>query len=142
MNNMKTKFCCICILSFCFFSCDFSYEKRLGESDYYLGWGIGKEYTDLAFGDEDVHEGIISARVTDVYWDDKYILVTQCKLYNDSITGYYIVKQVRYGGEKAYPNIFGPFSKEEYEKQKQELHLDERNMEHLNLFDSIFLFNF
>lgn len=116
-------------------SFDFSCNKRIGKTDYYVGWAIGKQYTALYFGDEDGQEGIMGARIADVYWNETHILAKQCELYSDTLVGYYILKIVEFGKEKASKNMFGPLSEHEYRQKKQELHLNEKEMKHVNLFD-------
>lgn len=116
-------------------ACDFSYNKKLGNSNYYIGWVNGKEYATLFFGDKNGQEEIMNARVTDVYWNDKYILAKQCKLHSNEIVGYYIFKIVKYGKEKATKNRIGPLSQKEYDRMKVKLLLNESTMNHINIFD-------
>ena len=62
------------------------------------------------------------------------ILVISCNAQNGS-KGYYIIKTLPLV-EKGVPwERMGPLSGDNYEQMKQELHLDEKDMRHINLFD-------
>jgi hypothetical protein len=124
----------ICLILFIFMSVlgsfDFTRSKRLGKTDYYLvdGNPPGTPYWGLYHKDRE--EGIVSGRVTDIYWNEQYILATRQHIWNDSIIGYYIVKMLP-PVKKGVPwEKIGPLSKEEYEQKKQELQLNEKEMKH------------
>jgi len=79
--------------------------------------------------------GVIEGRITDVYWNDKYILATRCEVFSDSIVGYYII-EILPPVKKGVPRkVTGPYIKEEREKEMQKLLLDEKKMNHYNYFD-------
>jgi hypothetical protein len=126
-------------------SFDFTRSKRLGKTNYYLVdgtppgtpyWGLyHKNIETNSFG-----EGIIDGSVTNVYWNEQYILVTYRYVrYGTNITTieYYIVKMLPLGVKRGNPcEKTGPLLKEEYEQKKQELLLNEKEMKHINLFDT------
>ena len=109
---------------------------RLGKTDYYLAddpmpLGLYYQYSDYGM------IGVLDGRITDIYWNEQYILATQCDVWSDSVVGYYIVKKLPLSVKKGVPcEIVGSLSKEEYEQKKQELFLNEREMKHTNLFDN------
>jgi hypothetical protein len=124
-------------------SCDFTRTKRLGKTNYYLVDGVSPVSPwGLYYEDAEINsftEAIIGGAITDVYWDEQYILVT-CRYvkYDTNITiiEYYIVKMLPLGVKKGTPcEKTGPLSKEEYEQKKQELWLYEKEMEHIHIFD-------
>lgn len=124
-------FLCIILCS----SCD-SYFKKLDGIDYCVGWINMPELTSVCYVYPDTGGlvGITEGRITDVYWNAQYILAKQCEFYNDSIRGYYIVK-ILPPVKKGVPyKKIGPLSEEEFIRLKEELGLDEREMNHLNLF--------
>jgi len=107
---------------------------RLGSTYYYLAsepTGLYYEYPDYGM------IGVLNGRITDVYWNEEYILATQCGVWNDSIEGYYLVKMLELGAKRGVPcEIIGSLSREEYEQNKSELSINEQKMRHINLFDS------
>jgi hypothetical protein len=120
-------------------SCDFTRTKRLGKTNYYLVkgippgtfWGLYYEYPDNL----DMFVGVLNGHIIDVYWNDEYILATQYALKSDSIKGYYIIKMLP-PVKKGVPwEKTGILSKDEYENKKQELQLNEKEMEHIHIFD-------
>lgn len=124
-------FLCVLLLS----SCD-SYFKKMNGIDFRIGWINMPELTNLYYASpiNGSGEGVLKARITDVYWNAQYILAKQCEFYNDSIKGYYIVK-ILPPVKKGVPyKKLGPLSEEEFIRLKEELGLDEREMSHLNLF--------
>ena len=119
-------------------SFDFTRSKRLGKTNYYLienvvakTFGLYYQYTDM----KESFVGVLSASVKNVYWDEQYILTTSYNTQNDSIEGYYIIKMLP-PVKKGVPwEKTGLLTKDEYEKKKQELNLNEKDMKHLNIFD-------
>jgi hypothetical protein len=108
----------------------------LGKTNYYLvdgvapGWGLYHTYQE-----DGGFYGVLENHIPDVYWNDEYILATQYVLKSDSIKGYYIIKMLP-PVETGVPWIkIGPLSKEEYEQKKQELLLNEKEMEHIHISD-------
>lgn len=135
MNKiMRTKIVCLflCIIILCS-SCD-SYFKKLDGIDFSVGWINMPELTNLYYDYPDGGScGVTEGRITDVYWNEQYILAKQCKMYNDSIKGYYIVK-ILPPVKKGVPyKKIGPLSEEEYIMKKKELGLDEQKMKHMNI---------
>ncbi len=123
-------------------SFDFTRSKRLGKTNYYLVenvnvaniWGLCYVYPEM----KESFIGILNAYTPEVYWNEEYILAPSCNTLNDSIEEYYIVKMLPplKEGELGVPwEKIGPLSKEEYEHQKQILHLIEREMKHISLID-------
>jgi hypothetical protein len=115
-------------------------SKRLGKTNYYLVESVTPN-VDLSFQYPDEREGfynVVEGHIINAYWNEQYILVTQYYNYekSDSITGYYIIKMLP-PVEKGVPWENTKFeTKEEYERKKQELGLDEEKMKHKNLFDT------
>lgn len=131
---MKIKLCFYVFIASFFISCDFCH-KRLGKTDYYVGWINMPELTNLSRKiDRNIFEGVIEGRVTDVYWNDQYILATRCKVRSDSVIGYYIVKMLPPVEQGVPWEKTGPLSKEEYKQKKKELNLREEDMKHINIF--------
>lgn len=129
--RLSSIFLCVLLLS----SCD-SYFKKMDGIDFRIGWINMPELTNLYYASpiNGSGEGVLKARITDVYWNAQYILAKQCEFYNDSIRGYYIVK-ILPPVKKGVPyKKIGPLSEEEFIRLKEELGLDEREMSHLNLF--------
>jgi hypothetical protein len=114
----------------------YTISKKLGKTNYYLIENVanvvGLYYE---YPDDELTVGVLRASVTNVYWDEQYILVTSCNTQNDNIEVYYIIKMLP-PVEKGVPwEKIGPLSKEEYEQKKQELHLREKDMQHINILD-------
>ncbi|GHT88472.1 hypothetical protein FACS189474_3790 [Bacteroidia bacterium] len=112
-------------------SFDFTHYKRLGKTNYELmedvSSFVGLYYT----YPNDLSVGVVEGHITDAYWNEQYILVTQYYGRNDSIEGYYIVKMLP-PVEKGVPWEKTKFAtKEEYEQKKQELSLNEKEMKHI-----------
>ena len=78
---------------------------------------------------------MLDACIANVNWNEQYILVTSCNVQNDSIKGYYIVKMLPSVKEGAPWEKTGPLSADEYKQKKQELHLNEKEMKYIDLFD-------
>ena len=113
-------------------SFDFTRTERVGKTNYYLVEGTADvvglyyEYPDM----QDMLMSVLDGRITDVYSNEQYILITQYAVKNDSITGYYIVTMLP-PVKKGVPwKVIGPLSKGEYDLKKQELHLKEKEMKH------------
>jgi hypothetical protein len=109
-------------------------SKRLGKTNYSLlenvtpNVGLYYDFTE----DRDIAVCVVEGHITDAYWNEKYILVTQYYNYekSDSITGYYIVK-ILPPVEKGVPwKKIKLTTKEEYEQKKQELGINEKEMKH------------
>ena len=77
-------------------SFDFTRSKRVGKTNFYLVEssfdvvGLYYQYPDM----KESFVGVLNACVSDVYWNEQYILATEYAVQNDSITGYYIVKML------------------------------------------------
>ena len=123
-------FLCTLLLS----SCD-SYFKKMDGVDFSVGWIDMPELTNLYYDYPNGGScGVAKARITDVYWNEQYILAKQCEFYNDSIKGYYIIK-ILPPVKKGVPyKKTDPLSEEEFIRLKEELGLNEKEMKHLNLF--------
>lgn len=124
-------FLCTLLLS----SCD-SYFKKMDGVDFRIGWINMPELTNIYYSSpiDGLGEGVLEGRITDVYWNEQYILAKQCEFYNDSIKGYYIIK-ILPPVKKGVPyKKIGPLSEEEFIRLKEELRLNEEEMKHLNLF--------
>ena len=116
-------------------SFDFMRYERIGKTDYYLVENdvIGLHHQ---YPEEKGFYNVLDGRITDIYWNKQYILATQCAVNSDSIEGYYIVKMLP-PVKKGVPWKTTKFeTKYEYEQKKQELGLDEKKMDHINLFDN------
>ena len=133
-----TLLCSILVVLFIFGlvlgSFDFTRSKRVGKTNFYLVEnsfdvvGLYYQYPDM----KESFVGVLNACVSDVYWNEQYILATEYAVQNDSITGYYIVKMLP-PVKKGVPwEKIGPLSKGEYEQKKQELHLNEKEMKHVS----------
>ena len=133
---MRIKQFFILLLSILCSSCD-GYSKKLKGTDFEVGWVNMPELTSLYYkfpNSKNLSVGIVENRITDVYGNEQYILAKQCKMYNDSIKGYYIVK-ILPPVKKGVPyKKIGPLSEEEYIMKKKELGLDEQKMKHMNIF--------
>jgi hypothetical protein len=111
-----------------------THSKRLGKTNYYLVEGITQN-VDLRYEFSEYNrfwESIVDGHITDAYWNEQYILITQYYSYEnrDSIEGYYIIKMLP-PVKKGVPWETAKFStKEEYEQKKQELSLNEKEMQH------------
>ena len=121
-------------------SFDFIPSKRLGKTDYYIlkhdvsptiVFGLYYQYPES----KESFVGVLDARIANVHWNEQYILVTSCNVQNDSIKGYYIVKMLPSVKEGAPWEKTGPLSADEYKQKKQELHLNEKEMKYIDLFD-------
>ena len=115
-------------------SFDFTRSKRVGKTNFYLVEnssyvvGLYYQYPEI----QEMFFCVLGGRITDVYWNEQYILATEYAVQNDSITGYYIVKMLP-PVKKGVPwEKIGPLSKGEYEQKKQELHLNEKEMKHVS----------
>lgn len=118
-------------------SFDFTYSKRLGKTNYSLledvSTFIGLYYTYP--DDRDFTVGVVGGHITDAYWNEQYILVTQCYGRKDSIEGYYIVKMLPLVDKGVPWKKTGPLSKKEYEQKIRELNLDEKGMKHIKILN-------
>jgi hypothetical protein len=104
---------------------------RLGKTDYYLMSDPMSLKLYYKWPDGYYSEPLFPGRVTDVYWNEQYILVTRSDVWSDSIEGYYIIKMLPFGTKRGVPcEKTGLLSKEEYEQKKQELGLNEKEMKY------------
>lgn len=117
-------------------SFDFTRSKKIGKTDYSLvdGCPPGTNYWGLYHKDR--LEGVIGGCVKDIYWNERYILAkTHYGANSDSIEGYYIIEMLP-PVKKGVPWKKRSFlSADEYEQKKQELHIDEKEMQHIGLLD-------
>jgi hypothetical protein len=114
-------------------SFDFTRSKRIGKTNFYLVEGVNNVF-DLHYKDAETNsfgEGIIDGRITDIYWNEQYILLTQYAVRSDSVTGYYIVKMLSHVKKGVPWKTIKLSTKEEYEQKKQELSLNEKEMKHI-----------
>lgn len=73
--------------------------------------------------------------VTDVYWNENYILAKRWSSHADTLIGYYVVK-ILPPVKKGVPwKTTGPLSEKEYEKIKKELGLNEKDMRYVDIFE-------
>lgn len=113
-------------------SFDFTRTERVGKTNFYLVEsianvvGLDYQYPDMPEG----FIGVVDGRITDVYSNEQYIMVTQYAVKNDSITGYYIVDMLPPAKKGVPCMVIGPLTKGEYDLKKQELHLNEKEMKH------------
>lgn len=77
---------------------------------------------------------ITEPRITDVYWNKKYILATKCEAYSDTVNGYYIIEMLDDSTNVMPWILSGPMSEEEYEIKKNQLNISEKNMNYDNVF--------
>ncbi|HJD75496.1 MAG TPA: hypothetical protein K8W04_05490 [Bacteroides reticulotermitis] len=122
-------------------SFDFTCSKRLGKTNYHIVksdvnsptvvFELCYQYPDM----EGMFVGILDACVAEVYWNEQYILVTSWNVQNDSIEGYYIIEMLPPVKRGVPWKKTGLLSADEYEQKKQELHLNEKEMKHIDLFD-------
>lgn len=118
-------------------SCD-SYNKRLGDIDFSVGWVNLPYTTGLHYDSEkngEFNYGVLEGRITDVYWNDQYILAKQCEAFNDTVKAYFIIKILPDTVKSGLPyKKIGPLTENEYTHKKQELNLNEKNMKYENIF--------
>lgn len=118
-----------------FLSCD-SYDRKLTGTDFSVGWINLPELTNITYDyPNGVSVEILTQRITDVYWNDKYILATRCCNTSDSVLGYYIVSILPKDARPVPWKCSELLSAEEYEKLKKELELKEQDMKHMNIFE-------
>lgn len=127
----------IFLLALLLVSCD-SYFKKLKGIDYSVGWIDMPQTTTVYYDYPDgsgSRIGVVGGGVTDVYWNENYILAKRWGPYADTLIGYYVVK-ILPPVKKGVPwKTTGPLSAEEYEKNKKELGLNEKDMRHINLME-------
>ena len=120
-------------------SCD-SYDKKLTGTNFSIGWVNLPELTNVYYDYPDGGSvGIARQRITDVYWNDKYILAKRCANTNDSLIGYYIITILPNNTRPVPWECSELLSEEEYELSKEQLGLDEQEMRHMNIFERTFL---
>lgn len=136
MNKTYITYVCLFCIIIALSACDFTREKRLGKTNYYLFRGsAGIVSLHYQYPDQPgTFYGILEGQIGDVYWNEQYILATQHYGVNsDSIKGYYIVKMLP-PVERGVPwKKTDILSKEECEQMKKELQLDEKEMSHTRL---------
>ena len=122
-----------------FFSCD-SYNRKLKGTNFSVGWINLPELTCIYYDyPNGLSIGVSSQRITDVYWNDKYILAKRCANTNDSLIGYYIIKVLPNDTRSVPWQCSKLLSNEEYQRAKLELGLNEQNMKYTNIFKRKFL---
>ena len=120
-------------------SCD-SYDKKLMGTNFNIGWVNLPELTNVYYDYPDgLSVGILRQRITDVYWNDKYILAKRCANTNDSLIGYYIITILPENTRPVPWKCSELLSEKEYEQSKKQLGLDEQEMKHTNIFERTFL---
>lgn len=123
-------------------SCD-SYNKKLDGISFSIGWVNLPELTNVCYDyPHGGSVGILENRITDVYWNEQYILAKRCAYDNDSIIGYYIVTILPEDVNRVPWKMWIKselLSEEEYEQAKKELGLNEQEMKHTNIFKRRFL---
>lgn len=121
-------------------SFDFTRSERLGKTNYYLMENMANVIEVCYKYPNGLFIGVEGGRITDVYWNDEYILATQCDTQSDSVRGYYIMKIFSSTVGKSIPcEKNGPLSKEEYEQEKHNLGISEKKMRHINLYDNKYI---
>ncbi|MBR4085801.1 MAG: hypothetical protein IKK33_16110 [Lachnospiraceae bacterium] len=129
----------VLVVIIAFVSCD-SYDRKLTGVNFSVGWVNLPELTNIYYDyPEGGSIGILMQRITDVYWNEKYILAKRCANTNDSVIGYYIVTILPEGTRPVPWKSSELLTNEEYEKAKNELGLKEENMKHTNIFERKFL---
>ncbi len=122
-----------------FFSCD-SYNRKLTGTDFSVGWINLPELTCIYYDfPSGLSIGVSSQRITDVYWNDKYILAKRCANTSDSLIGYYIITILPENTRPVPWKSSDLMSEEEYEQSKKQLGLNEQEMRHMNIFERNFL---
>lgn len=113
-----------------------SYFVRLGDTDYEVGWVNSPDQTSVFYtpAPDKGGESLVEGRVTDIYWNDKYILVKKCQHYNDSVDGYFIIKILPKNNKWPQYKKTGPYTEKEYTQMKLKLHLEEKQMKYENIF--------
>lgn len=130
----------VLIVIITFASCD-SYDRKLDGINFSVGWVNLPELTTIYYDyPNGLSTGILMQRITDVYWNDKYILAKRCANTNDSVIGYYIVTILPEGTRPIPWKSSELLSEEEYEKLKVKLGLKEQDLKHTNIFERKFLF--
>ena len=112
-------------------SCDFTQYKRIGDTNFYLYEDIhgnallyhneGRKRPSYAIS----HEGIVS----DVYWNQKYIIVKCCQSDNDTIKYWYVMKNKKeYVWKEFEIKVFNNII--DYEMAIDSMGLSEEHMEY------------
>ena len=112
-------------------SCDNTQYKQIGDTYYYLmeDWQ-GNAHLYYKEGSEHffyaiAHEGVIS----DVYWNQKFIIIKCCQSDNDTIKFWYVMKNIKEYDWNDY-EIKPYFNRKEYEIAIDSIGLSEEHMEH------------
>ncbi len=124
------------VLIFFLYSCD-HYSKNLTGTNFSVQWVNLPELTNIYYNypNKDISVGILEHRITDVYWDNQYILAKRCKSSNDSLIGYYIIKITPSVMDVPESwEISDLLSEIEYVQAKLEYNLNEQTMMHTNIF--------
>ena len=120
-------------------SCD-SYDKKLTGTNFSIGWVNLPELTNVYYNYPDGGSvGIVRQRITDVFWNDKYILAKRCANTSDSLIGYYIITILPENTRPVPWECSELLPEEKYEQTKKQLGLNEQEMKHTNIFERTFL---
>ena len=115
-------------------SCD-SYHKNLKGTNFNVGWINLPELTTINYNvPNGGWLGVTEQRITDVYWNEEYILAKRCENRTDSILGYYIIKILPDTTLPVPWKSYGLLTREEYIHKRDSLGLDESGMRYINLF--------
>lgn len=115
-------------------SCD-SYHKNLKGTNFNVGWINLPEFTTINYNDPNGGWlGVTEQRITDVYWNEEYILAKRCENRTDSILGYYIIKILPDTTRPVPWKRYGLLTWEQYTRKRDSLGLEESQMRHINLF--------
>ena len=115
-------------------SCD-SYHKNLKGTNFNGGWINLPELTTINYNvPNGGWLGVTGQRITDVYWNEEYILAKRCENRTDSILGYYIIKILPDTTRPVPWKSYGLLTREEYIHKRDSLELDESRMRYINLF--------
>lgn len=119
-------------------SCD-SYDKKLTGTNFSIGWVNLPELTNVYYNYPDGGSvGIVRQRITDVFWNDKYILAKRCANTSDSLIGYYIITILPENTRPVPWECSELLPEEKYEQTKKQLGLNEQEMKHTNIFERTF----
>ena len=119
-------------------SCD-SYDKKLTGTNFSIGWVNLPELTNVYYNYPDGGSvGIVRQHITDVFWNDKYILAKRCANTSDSLIGYYIITILPENTRPVPWECSELLPEEKYEQTKKQLGLNEQEMKHTNIFERTF----
>ena len=116
-----------------------SYDKKLTGTNFSIGWVNLPELTNVYYNYPDGGSvGIVRQRITDVFWNDKYILAKRCANTSDSLIGYYIITILPENTRPVPWECSELLPEEKYEQTKKQLGLNEQEMKHTNIFERTF----